>query len=140
MKKILLFLICVFAFVAFANAQKVYTLANDTLTDAETVYTVPVQSSSSKGAVTLQIALTNISGTTAGTITLQGSIDNSNYAEITNIADMFNVIPDDTITVADGTVGQAIIQQSPFKYYRWKYVGSGTQSTKIEQAYLPKLK
>lgn len=140
MKKLLFLLVALFALAAFANAQRVYTLPNDTLTDAETVYTTAIESSSSRGTVTLQAVFTQLTGTTAITAYPQGSVDGTSFVDITNVADMFTAFPSDTVTVTDGVVAHLIIKSSPYKSYRWKLVGTGTQSTKIEQSYVPKLK
>lgn len=140
MKKLFIFLVAIFAFVAFANAQNTFTLANDTLTDATTSYSAALNSSTSMGTLVMQVTFTQISGTSAGSAYLQGSVDGTSFTNITDIQDMFTVFPDDTVTVANGTVASAIIKNSPFKYYRWKYVPTGTQSTKAEHVYLPKLR
>ena len=140
MKKLLFLLVATFTIVVSVNSQRVYTLANDTITDGATTYTVAVSSTSSSGSLVLQAAFTQLSGTTAATANIQGSADGVNYSDLVDIAEVLKVIPNDTVTVVNGTVCQAIITNSPFRYYRWKIVHTGTQSTKIVQAYLPKLK
>lgn len=140
MKKLVLLSIVLFAFVAFASAQRVYTVPNDTLDDAETINLQAVNSSSSQGTVTLQATFTQLSGTSAGTANFQGSVDGVVYQDLVSLAGLFEILPSDALTITNGAVYQVIIQNSPYKYYRLKAVGAGTQSTEVSFSYLPKIK
>jgi hypothetical protein len=91
MKKFILFaLLALVSFVstdATAQANTRLTMlqatgaASDTVTNAGTAY-VAKQFSGSASAFAVQVAITKVSGTVAGTITLAGSIDGTNYFTI----------------------------------------------------------
>ena len=117
----------------------IYNLDDVTLTDAATIYSDLIDSTSAKGTLTLQASFANVSGTTAGTATLEGSIDGVSFKKISTVAGKFDFYASDSETVVDALVMQAAITVSPFAAYRFKVVGSGTQSTTCSFSYLPKL-
>lgn len=136
MKRITVFLVAIFAFVAFASAQRVYTLTADTLNGAETVNITAVKSSStSSGILTLQALCTEIGGTSDGTLLLQGSVDGTSYNTILNVAGKFDFLPNDTLTITDGGVMQCAITDSPFNHYRWQGGGTASDSTLVTPKY-----
>jgi hypothetical protein len=116
----------------------VYPSGTATLTDAGTIYSSPVESSSSRGTLTLQASFENVSGTTAGTATFEGSIDGVNYKTISTVAGKFDFYASASEAISDGLVMQAAITNSPFGFYRFKVVGSGTQSTTCTFSFYPK--
>ena len=116
-----------------------YDKGSATLTDAGTVYSSPVESTSAQGTLMLQASFTNVSGTTAGTATLEGSIDGVAYKTISTVAGKFDFYASDTETISNGLVMQAAITASPFGFYRFKVVGSGTQETTCAFSLYPKL-
>ena len=117
----------------------IYTLADVTLTDATTVYSDLIDSTSAKGTLTLQASFANVSGTSAGTVTLEGSINGTSFKTISTVAGKFDFYASDSETIIDTLVMQAAITVSPFGFYRFKMVGAGTQSTTCSFSYLPKL-
>lgn len=134
MKKIVCFLLCtVLAYAGIAQAgisgtlKSQYNLTVDTVTNTATkyVYTARVAGFSLAGVV---VNLTEISGTTAGTITLEASQDNVTWYSAYYSTD----------TTYSFTATDVATQSFRFKvvnfidnYLRVKYVGSGTMSTKI---------
>lgn len=116
----------------------IYNLDDVTLTDAATIYSEAVDSSSSQGTLTLQASFANVSGTTGGTATLEGSIDGVNFKTISTVAGKFDFYASDSETVSDGLVMQAAITASPFGFYRFKVVGTGTQETTCSFSFFPK--
>lgn len=90
--------------------------------------------------VSIQAVATKISGTAAGTVTLQGSLDGTNFVTVpTNY--LFDVTGQEpykvdgtaTLTVTDVTTSTKIftVIGSPFQYYRLSYTGSGTMSVRL---------
>ena len=101
------------------NPGNTYSLANlltttvtrDTVTNAGTGYLNSKRINGS-GEVTIQANVTDVSGTTAGSLTLWGSLDGVNYA----------VIPT-TETQTSVTVG-TLTDQAGTKAWVWRLVGS----------------
>jgi hypothetical protein len=110
-----------------------------TLTDAATIYSDNVRSTSSEGTVMLQASFVQTTGTTAGTATLEGSLDGVNWLKVSTVAGKYDFYTSDSVTVINGTVMQAAITNAPHGFYRFKVVGAGTQSTECSFSYLPKL-
>jgi hypothetical protein len=140
MKRIILIIAVMFAFVAFAEAQRVYTQTGDTLQGAETVNFTAIRSTSSSGTLALQALCTELGGTSDGTLILQGSVDGTSYNTITTVAGKYDFYPNDTLTITDGAVIQCLITASPFNYYRWQGGGTASDTTLVTQKYSPKLK
>lgn len=116
-----------------AKAQIVTTLSptavNDTLTNTDTAW---VYISTSGGSVTTGIAdnisrsvtlrVIEVSGTTAGTITFQGTVDGTNWQTIDTVITLTNVA-DQAWTVDMRSASGSLI----FKQYRAVFIMSGTQ-------------
>lgn len=76
------------------------------------------------GAITIQVNVTKVSGTVGGTITLQGSLDGTNYKAL-NTEETQTALA--TITATDATnVYHWRLSKSPFIYYRVSWAGTGT--------------
>lgn len=73
---------------------------------------------------TIQSTLTKISGTVAGTVKPQGSIDGITYYDIPNQTAL-------TLTDVASQGAIWVISNSPYQYYKVLVTPSGTQSTKI---------
>lgn len=136
MKKVLfLALFSVFAYVANSQVitmkSSVYSSNSlDTVTNAATKYLVSSASPVvGKHDALVIVTVTEISGTTAGAVTLEGSSDGSNWASVYSSKDsVYSFSP------ADQAAAQSYAWQlagSQFKYYRIKYVGTGTMSAKF---------
>lgn len=131
MKKILLALAFIISVAFVSNAQ--VTVQNsvrtalsslDTLIDADTTTTVIVTPPGNKAALSFQAVVTKISGTVAGTVTLYGSLDGTNYA----------VLNTDTLTNTTGTkVYQFSYAYSPDYKYRFEVITSGTVSASVRR-------
>jgi hypothetical protein len=85
--------------------------------------------------VAIQAVVTKLSGTAAGTVTLQGSIDGTNYVTVKAAY----VSSSATLTVTNVTTTSKIfvVSNSPYNYYRLSYTGSGTMSCKINGYLVP---
>ncbi len=118
----------VFTMPTFAqtNTATVMSPALDTLTNVDTsnlVLKVP----GSNNILTVQLNVVKLTGTTAGTATLQGSLDGLNYKDIKGA---------DTLTLANASqVFHWVQPRSNYLYYKVRTLGTGTQSTQLK-AYL----
>ncbi len=93
--------------------------------------------------VTFTAYVTKVSGVVAGTITVQGSIDGTNYETIdTNYVRAPLVGNTSSITVTNTTGTKAytfILKISPlYYYYRIRYISSGTMSATQTTYVLPR--
>ena len=109
------------------------------LTDAATIYSEAIRSTSSQGTVMMQASFANLTGTTGATVTVEGSLDGINYLKITTVAGKYDFYTSDTVTAVDASVMQGAITSAPHGFYRFKVVGTGTQTTTCSFSYLPKL-
>lgn len=126
MRKFVMILALV-AVAAMVNAQttllSVYNLDTDTVTNTGTV-TLSGRVTGN-GTLAVQVSVLEISGTTAGTLTLMGSIDNVTYTAIDTT----------TFSPSDVTTPQSFVwmkADSYFPYYRVSYTGSGTMAATVK--------
>jgi hypothetical protein len=133
MKKAIMLLLAItmiFSFVAKSqvsgNFKSSINLSLDTLANATTKYMTVMPIAKAYPFCEAIVTLTNISGTTAATVTLEHSVDGTNYA----------AFPVDSVLTFSGAGTKGILW-SGFrdKYIRVKFVGSGTQSTQIKATY-----
>lgn len=123
MKK--LFIISAFLLSAIGFSQNTVTTmtgSGDTITNTGTDY-VQYQPTYNYENISFEAVVTKISGTVSGTGLLQGSIDGTNFKDIST----------DTMALTDQTTNKKIwvLTYSPYKYYRVTYLGVGTMSAKI---------
>lgn len=131
-----------FLFIAIALAASVmthgqvgtflssYNLSSDTVVNAGTTYmqSGPLTSAPAT-TTTIWVSAVKNSGTVGGTITLQGSLDGTNYKAINTVGTQTALA---TITATDATnTYHWILQGSPFTYYRVSWVGTGTMSATV---------
>lgn len=133
MKKLLIILFV--GLVAFSANAQVYSLKNslspyaasDTVTNSGTgTLTSGVLTAAPAVTSTIWVSVTKISGTVAGTITLQGSIDGTNWKAL-NTPNTATALATFTATDASATY-HWIISGSPMPYYRVSWTGAGTMS------------
>lgn len=104
-----------------------YSVTSDTVTNTGTAFlSTAVVSPAAAVTTTLWVGVTKISGTVGGTITLQGSIDGTNWKAV-NTPNTQTGLATITATDASNTY-HWIIQGSPFPYYRVTWTGTGTMS------------
>lgn len=133
MKKFALLFVALVAFAAFESKAQVYSLlspysfTSDTVANTGTAYLSTVAVSPAPAVTTtFWVAVTKISGTVGGTITLQGSLDGTNWKAV-NTPNTATALATITATDASNTY-HWIISGSPFKYYRVSWTGTGTMS------------
>ena len=141
MKHIFLSLIlCAFALVGNAQVQIRYGTMEDTITNAETAYLYPSDVATAAlsplfkelGCLQVTITTDSLSGSTAGTVTLEGCYD----ASCTYVATIA------TLTMNGATQQVSTTEDSEFNFVKWrvKEVGSGTLSTRVRVGYAWKRK
>ena len=105
--------------------------SDTTINTATAVLTTPEIKTNYKN-VTIQMLVTEISGTTAGTVTLQGSLDGTNWDTATDATSVPTIT---TKSPADVTTTQSFTWKyyngSPYSYYRISYAGAGTMSARF---------
>lgn len=87
--------------------------------------------------ITIQSVVTKISGTVAGTVTLQGSLDGTNYNTVdSNYCTVTSYSPTNQTT----NTKLFVVTGSPYRYYRLSYTGAGTMSASHRGYVLPNKK
>jgi len=108
------------------DLKSIYNLSSDTVTNTATVYLQSVRIAGAAQTTTIQVNVTKISGTVGGTISLQGSLDGTNYKAL-NTSETQTALA--TITATDATnVYHWRLNYSPFLYYRVSWTGTGTMA------------
>jgi len=127
----------VLTFTVAANAQTVlksqYGLSVDTVTNAATKYLTLSQTSGSYfKTVSVAVGVTEISGTTGGTVTCEASLDGvvwyDVYNTVSNTGATYSFAPSDVTTAQSYRFK---INGWGDKYLRVKYVGTGTMAATI---------
>lgn len=111
-----------------------YTATSDTVVNGATAFlTSPVITYVGLGIVAVQLEVIEISGTTGGTITLQGSLDDTGDDFSALLAgETSTAIP--TKTATDVTTTQTFlfkVLNSHCRRYRLSYTGTGTMSARF---------
>lgn len=121
---------------AVKNMLSNVSLTSDTTTNTGVSF-VGLGVSEWYNTVTIQSVVTKISGTVAGTVTLQGSIDGTNYVTVnSSYADITSYSPTDVATSSRIFV----VTGSPYRYYRLSYTGAGTMAASHRGFVLPNKK
>lgn len=122
------------SFTTFAQVGVVKSIALRTLTN--TTAASDVISTTSNYELTIQVLCTNLTGTTAGVVTIMGSVDGTSYKGLTDYDGIFKGFSNDTLTMTNGAIGQWVIPKSPFKYYKISYAPSGSHTTRVTAKYI----
>jgi len=141
MKKFILGLLVCFALCSTQNASaqsSAYTMTGngDTITNAGTK-TNTLKLADGYATVSVQSVVTKISGTVAGTLTLQGSNDGTNYVTCDTTYISLGVATATATNVA--TQSHVFnLNRNPYLWYRVSYTGSGTMAAKMSSYLVPK--
>lgn len=113
---------------AVTNMLQAYGSTSDTITNTATGY-VGYTVSGYYRKLSIQCIVTKISGTVAGTVTLQGSNDGTNYVTVSS-----SYADATSLSCTNQATNKKLftITGSPYKYYRLSYTGSGTMSATIK--------
>jgi hypothetical protein len=127
-KIIAIFIVSVSLLATNANAQvsnlknsDYITLSVDTVTNAGISYLKSGAISSKLGVLAVQVTATKISGTVGGTISLEYSLDGTNWSALSSTTHTATDVSSQTFgwQLSDGVLA---------KYIRVKWVGTGTMS------------
>lgn len=110
-----------------------YSLTSDTIVNSGTGY-VGLTASNYYETIGIQCTVTKISGTVGGTVTVQGSIDGTNYVTVSS---SFSTAQTLSCTNVTTNTKLFVITGNPYKYYRLNYAGTGTMSATIKGYLLP---
>jgi hypothetical protein len=102
------------------------TIALDTVTNTGTNY-LSGYTDKSAGTVTIQAVMAKLSGTPAGTVTLQGSVDGSNWVTVTGTATGVQTGAFTATNVTSQSTSWTLVG-NPYPWYRVTWTGSGTMS------------
>lgn len=143
MKKYILSLLAVsIAFISVTQAQaplkSQYNLNVDTVTNTATKYlkSLAIKGIGSKGVLSVAITVTEISGTTAGKVSLEGSHDGVTFYPI--YAAQHNMTDSTSFSPADVSTAQTYrfkVLDFADTYIRANYTGAGTMSAKVSGTY-----
>jgi hypothetical protein len=98
----------------------------DTVTNTATNYLTSYAQGKQAVSTTVWVTVTKISGTVAGTITLQGSLDGTNF-KAANTSDSQTALATVTATDATNTYHWRLAG-NPYNYYRISWTGAGTMA------------
>lgn len=121
-----------------ASAQT-YTMTNsgDTIVNTATE-ACSLKVVNSYKSVTIHALITKISGTVAGTLTLQGTVDGTTWITV----DTASFITEGAATfTATNVASQSkvwIMNGAPYLWYKLSYTGSGTMSATLKGYLLPR--
>jgi adenylyl- and sulfurtransferase ThiI len=129
MKKLVYVLLSTILLMATQSQAQVYSstlAAGDTVVDAGTAAKVINITGDYKGVV-FNPVFTKISGTVAGTIKLQGSLDGSTYTDVAS----------QTLTATNIATGQTLwyVTAPLARYYKITWTGTGTMSAVLSYKY-----
>lgn len=132
MKRFIFIALLLIGFSAQAQLRDMYQAdpakTIDTVTNTGTAYLTnkAKMTPNTSASTTVWVAVTKISGTVGGTITLQGSLDGTNFKAINT---MGTQTASATVTATDATnTYHWWLQGCPFQYYRVSWTGTGTMA------------
>jgi hypothetical protein len=114
----------------FFNTTYGSSISTDTTTNSGTGSVKCAVVDGPATTTTVFVTVTKLGGTVAGTLTLLGSLDGTNYKALTtpNTATALA-----TYTATDATNRYVwIISGNPFRYYKVEHVGTGTMSATLD--------
>jgi hypothetical protein len=130
MKRFILIISLLVAFVSLQAQQgRIYSITVDTVKSNETIYLTTPQISGGYETLALQVLCTQKGGTTDGKVTIQASADGISYKGLTDNAAYFYGIGNDTLTMTNGVVGEWIVLDTPWNFYRFKVEGTASDTT-----------
>ncbi len=126
--KAFIFSLCLVLCAFVGRSQSALIPSPDTLTNVDTSNMILKIPGAYNDVLTFQLNVIKLSGTTAGSAYVQGSLDGANY---------FTLPGTDTLTFANSNNFKVwVLPKSQFLWYRVRATGSGTQSTKLNSMVL----
>lgn len=118
---------------ATTNMLSSYSKVSDTIANTATGY-VEKRVTGSYNTLSIQTVVTKLSGTAGGTITVQGSVDGTNFVTVNTSYISAQI---QTVTNVTTNTKVFVITGSPYAYYRLSYTGTGTMSCTLKGYMLP---
>ena len=150
MRKITI-IFAIFLTTAFAFGQGrggLGTVSADTLNGNETVNFAVGSFTGTYESIAVVAKCTQVGGTSDGTLTLYGSLDNTNWVFLNGAADseFLTASPKasltgtdmNQITITNGLIASWVVEGAPYRYYRVAGVGTASDSTLINITYMYK--
>lgn len=82
-----------------------------------------------QSVVALQVKLTNISGTTAGKVTLEGSVDGTNFVRIPSILQTTGAVGLDSLNASSSALSKIfVVDKHAYTKYQIKYIGGSSSA------------
>lgn len=131
---ILSLLLCVYV----VNAQRVYTITSDTLTEVETEYFTVPDITGTYESLGIQVLCTELGGTADGTVVLQGSLDGTTYVTLSDDENYIKGFTNDSLTISDGAANTWMIYNPGLVSYRIAATGTANDTTLVTTKYFLK--
>jgi Cu/Zn superoxide dismutase len=106
-----------------------FNLNSDTVTNAGVSY-LQIHNPGQQGTTAFWVTVTEISGTTAGSIAIHASPDGTNWKAMSQEGTQTAVVAASPTDVASNTYN-FWFENNPFNYYRVVYTGAGTMSARF---------
>lgn len=130
MKKLILFMfLVVSALAVLAQKGRPVVFTGDTVQGNETIYITVYDDISSNTPLSITVLCSELGGETDGTMTLEGSVDGTNYVALTDVTGVLKGFPSDSLTMTDGAVQVWTIEKNFFDSYRVKVAGTASDTT-----------
>ncbi len=138
MKNILILFSLCFAFVLGANGQtSTMTNSGDTIVNTATE-ACSLKVNNSYKSLSIHALITKISGTVAGTLTLQGTIDGVTWVTVDTATFVSDGLATYTATNVTSQSKVWIVSGSPYLWFKLSYTGTGTMSATLKGYILPR--
>jgi len=134
----------------FAQSGAIKTIVTDTIKGNETVAFAATERFKGNYILTMQALCTDLGGTPDGTLFLEGSVDNVSWERITYqtglnanffASDSTKITKSEsTFTIVDALSCGVTFENTNWNYYRWKGVGTASDTTGVTMTYTWKKK
>jgi hypothetical protein len=136
MRKLAILFVIIGAFLStqsFGQAQ-VIKQVSDTVQSDETIYLTAYTSGAYQSAL-FDLECTQVGGTSDGTITLEGAIDDNWYTVDPSYSSVNSTESGGTLTITDGATWMNEVTFPAFSKYRFKIEGTADDTTSVTVKY-----
>jgi hypothetical protein len=138
MKKLSILLLALTLTIGIVSAQTyTMTASGDTITDTGTK-ACSLKVVHSYDQITIHALITKISGTVAGTVTLQGTVDGTTFVTVDTATFVSDGLATYTATNVASQSKVWVINKSPYLWFKISYTGSGTMAATLKGYLLPR--
>ncbi len=98
-----------------------------TVDTVETLYTETLS-----GVKAIQLVCTELGGTSDGVIRIQGSVDGTNWVNLTSVPGVYDFFPNDTLTITDGAnLLFRVNDNNSIPFFRASVTGTASDTTRV---------